>query len=97
MPALRICQIILTLHYYNKQIGGIIMGKTIFNEAQQELLSAMASLNSEEDLKALKHTISEFFARRADKEMEKLWQDGTWNEQTLKDLKNAHYRTPYKQ
>lgn len=44
------------------------MGKTIFNKAQQELLSAMASLDSEEDLKALKHTIPEFFARRADKE-----------------------------
>lgn len=73
------------------------MSKTIFNEAQQEMLSAMASLNSEEDLLALKHAISEFFARRADKEMEKLWQEGTWNEQTLKDLENAHYRTPYKQ
>lgn len=72
------------------------MSKTIFNEAQQEMLSAMASLNSEEDLLALKHAISEFFARRADDEMEKLWQEGTWNEQTLKDLENAHYRTPYK-
>lgn len=73
------------------------MSKTIFNEAQQEMLSAMASLNTEEDLLALKHAISEFFARRADKEMEKLWQEGTWNEQTLKDLEKAHYRTPYKQ
>ena len=30
-----------------------------------------------------------------DEEMEKLWNDGTWNEQTLKDLRKAHYRTPY--
>ena len=35
--------------------------------------------------------------RRADEEMEKLWQSGQWNEQTLKELGNAHYRTPYKQ
>lgn len=73
------------------------MSRTIFNEAQQEILSAMASLNSEEDLLALKHVISEFFARRADEEMEKLWQEGIWNEQTLKDLEKAHYRTPYQQ
>ena len=30
-------------------------------------------------------------------ELEKLWQSGEWNEQTLQDLKTAHYRTPYKQ
>ena len=49
------------------------------------------------ELLALKHAISEFFARRADEEMEKLWLSGEWNEQTLQDLKTAHYRTPYQQ
>ena len=44
-----------------------------------------------------KRAVSEFYARRADEEMEKLWQSGQWNEQTLKELGNAHYRTPYKQ
>ena len=39
--------------------------------------------------------ISEFFANRADEAMEQLWSEGTWNEQTLADLKKAHYRTPY--
>ncbi|MBR5149150.1 MAG: dephospho-CoA kinase [Bacteroidaceae bacterium] len=56
----------------------------------------MASVNSEDELMALKHAISEFFARRADEELERLWQSGEWNEQTLEDLKSAHYRTPYK-
>ncbi|MBQ6202135.1 MAG: hypothetical protein IJK50_12000 [Prevotella sp.] len=40
---------------------------------------------------------SEFFAQRADEAMEQLWADGTWNEQKLRDLENAHYRTPYEQ
>lgn len=57
----------------------------------------MVELDGEDDLLALKHTISELFVQCADDEMEKLWQEGTWNEQTLKDLENAHYRTPYKQ
>ena len=73
------------------------VGRTIFNNAQIELLDAMASVNSEDELMALKHAISEFFARRADEEMERLWQSGEWNEQTLEDLRSAHYRTPYKQ
>lgn len=70
--------------------------RTVFNNAQIELLDAMASVKSEAELIALKHAISEFFAHRADEEMERLWQSGEWNEQTIEELKNAHYRTPYK-
>ena len=84
-------QFILNLQKLNNGI----MSRTIFNEAQLELLSVMASVKEDAELMALKHAISEFFARRADEEMEKLWQSGEWNEQTLQDLKNAHYRTPY--
>ena len=69
------------------------MGRTIFNKAQLEMLDVMDRIESEEELNALKHAISEFFARRADEEMEKLWNSGEWNEQVLGELKNAHYRT----
>ena len=57
----------------------------------------MANVQSDEELDALRHAVSEFYARRADEEMEKLWQSGKWTEQTLKELGDAHYRTPYKQ
>lgn len=69
----------------------------IFNEAQLELLNVLADVKDEAELMALKHAISEFFARRADEEMEKLWASGDWNEQTLQELETAHYRTPYQQ
>ena len=73
------------------------MERTVFNKAQLEMLDIMAAIRSDEELEELKHTISEFYAKRADQEMEKLWQSGQWNEQTLKELGNAHYRTPYRQ
>ena len=73
------------------------MERTIFNEAQREMLDAMSHINSPEELYELKHAISEFYARKADEEMEKLWQSGEWNEQTLKKMETVHYRTPYKQ
>lgn len=60
------------------------------------MLDIMAGIRSEEELEALKHVISEFYARRADEELDKLWQSGEWSEQTLKELGEAHYRTPYK-
>lgn len=73
------------------------MNRTVFNDAQLELLSVMANIKDEAELLALKHAISEFYARRADEEMEKLWASGEWNEKTIQNLKTAHYRTPYRQ
>ena len=61
------------------------------------MLNIMADVRSDEELQELKHLISEYYARRADVEMEKLWQSGAWNEQKLKDMENTHFRTPYKQ
>lgn len=67
-----------------------------FNQAQLELLSTMASLKSEADLIELKQALARFFAERADREMERLWEDGTINEETLKSWEHEHMRTPYR-
>lgn len=76
------------------------MGTTVrqpFNPAQLELLSTMASLNTEADLIELKQALARFFADRADREMERLWNEGTINEETLESWKHEHMRTPYHQ
>ena len=69
--------------------------RSAFSPAQVELLNAMAWLKTDDEVRALQHAISEFFAQRADEAMEQLWADGIWNEQKLQDLRDAHYRTPY--
>ena len=67
-----------------------------FNQAQLELLSTMASLKTDSDLIELKQAIARFFAERADREMERLWENGTINEETLKSWEHEHMRTPYR-
>ena len=67
----------------------------VFTPAQIEVLNAVAHLHSEEEVRGLKWAISNYFAQLADKEMDRLWDEGKWNEQTLEGLKHAHYRTPY--
>ncbi len=57
----------------------------------------MASLKSEEDLRELQQAISNFFAERADSEMERLWEEGVINEEVIEGWKNEHMRTPYHQ
>lgn len=70
--------------------------RTFFTPAQVEVLNAVAHLHTEEEIRDLRKAISHFFLERTNQEMDKLWESGAWNEQTLESLKNAHYRTPYK-
>ncbi|MCC8071737.1 MAG: dephospho-CoA kinase [Bacteroidales bacterium] len=71
------------------------MEATKLNQAQIEILHAMAALNTEEEVRDLKRAITAFFAKRADEAMDKLWESGQWNYDKLQSLKDAHYRTPY--
>ena len=70
--------------------------KQPFNAAQLELLGVVSRLNTEEDLRDLKHALSIFFAERADKEIDRLWEEGVLNEQVIESWKHEHMRTPYR-
>ena len=67
----------------------------VFTPAQIQILNAVSHLKTEEKIKELQQAISQFFFLRAEKEMDRLWDQGVWNEKTLEDLRTAHYRTPY--
>ena len=68
-----------------------------FSATQIELLNAMAWLKTDEELFALRHAISEFFADRADQEIDRLWNEGILNDEIVEGWKNEHMRTPYRQ
>jgi len=67
----------------------------MMNQVQIEMLSAMSELKTDEDLLSLKRFLVAFYAQRIDAAMDKLWNDGKWDEQKLQDLKTAHRRTAY--
>lgn len=71
------------------------MNTNTFNDAQVELLNAMACLNSEEDIVELKESLSKFFAARASRELDKLWDEGKLDQAVLDNLRHQHLRTPY--
>ena len=48
--------------------------------AQLELMDAAVNVNSEEDLAALKLAISLFFAQLAQQAIDKMWDDGTFDQ-----------------
>ena len=65
-------------------------------QAKMGLLRVVDQINSVTDIQAIRQTITNYYAQKVDDEMERLWQSGAWNEQTIKDLEFAHLRTPYR-
>ena len=63
--------------------------------AQLELLDAAVNVSSQEDLEALKLAISLFFAERAQKAIDKMWDEGSFNQAKLDELRGQHLRIPY--
>lgn len=70
---------------------------TVFNQAQMELLDMMSFVQSPEALKQLKNVISDYFARKAKQEIDRLWETGELNEEKVNNFRHLHERTPYKQ
>ena len=65
------------------------------NEAQMMILESFAGVTDEQELYDLMDVIRDFYARRLEAEMNRLWDNGTLNQEALDQLKNEHLRTPY--
>ena len=72
------------------------MNRTIFNEAQLEMLDMMSFINSPETLNKLKQIISDYFAQEAQAEIDRLWDTGELTEAKVESFRHLHERTPYK-
>ena len=72
------------------------MGQTAtFNQSQMQLLDMMSFVKTPEALSDLNKVISDYFARKADEEMNKLWDEGFLNDEKIEQFRHLHERTPY--
>ena len=65
--------------------------------AQLEMFQAVKCIRTESDLNDLKMTLSRFFSEKAQKEIDRLWDQGILDQSKLDDLRSQHLRTPYRQ
>jgi len=72
------------------------MTLTEINPAQMFVLKSFANVSSEEELSALMKTLKKFYAQRLEKELDRLWTDGTLDQMRLDELQSEHLRTPYR-
>ena len=63
--------------------------------AQLELLDALNSINSEDELNEFKNVLAHYFAQKAQKAIDALWDEGVISEETIEQWGKEHMRTPY--
>ncbi len=64
--------------------------------AQMKVIESFASVTSEEELAALMKVLKKFYASRLENELTKMWDDGSFDQKKLDQLKEEHLRTPYR-
>lgn len=63
---------------------------------QVELLQTFAYPLPDEQLAEIRQLLAQFFLDKTDTEMDKLWQENNWDENTIETWAKEHDRTPYR-
>jgi len=64
--------------------------------AQYELLNVLSCVDKDEDVAELKNVIVQFLNTRLQREIDRLWNNGTLTEEKTAAWSQEHMRTPYK-
>jgi len=63
---------------------------------QLELIKTFSYQIDDTQLLEIKDILTKYFADKATQEMDKLWVDNKWTNDTMDSWANEHLRTPYK-
>lgn len=73
----------------------MIMETKQFNDAQLEVLRMVSVFNTPEAVGDLKQAISDYFAKKVEEEIDKMWENGTLSDSKVESFRSLHQRTPY--
>lgn len=68
---------------------------TSLNSTQLHLLKMFSYATEKRQLDDLKTALTSYFAANIDKEMDKLWDDGKWDDEKNEEILKEHLRTSY--
>ena len=66
-----------------------------FSPAQVHVLNLVSHIKTAMGLEQLRKQLAAFYAKQVDEEMDRLWENGQWDEKKLQELRGSHFRTPY--
>lgn len=68
-----------------------------FSPFQIEMLELASRVSSEVEMQDIRRLLGQYFAKRAEDAIERLWDEGVLNDSVMEKWKSEHMRTPYKQ
>lgn len=64
------------------------------SEAQIKLLGLVHNIKSEEEANDICRLIQKYYVEKLDKEIDRLWANGTLSEEKLEAMSKEHFRVP---
>jgi len=68
-----------------------------FTSFQIEMLEMVSRVSSEVEMQDIRRMLGQYFAKRAEDALDRLWDEGVINEGAIEEWKHEHMRTPYRQ
>lgn len=72
------------------------MNTNTLTPSQLCLIETLSRVVSQQEADELSRIIRDYYAKKLDEELESLWNDKTFDQQKLDELKKEHLRTRYK-
>ena len=75
-------------------------GKTMeremtLHQAKMDLLRVVDRIKTVDEILVIRNVLANYYAQKAEEEMDRLWDNGTINEQVIEQWGKEHMRTPY--
>ena len=68
-----------------------------FTPFQIEMLELVSRVSSEVEMQDIRRMLGQYFAKRAEDAIDRLWDECVLNDNVMEEWKSEHMRTPYKQ
>ena len=70
--------------------------RTPFTPFQMQMLKLTERIKTQEEMDDIRHLVSNYFAEKAQQEVDRLWELGVINDEVIESWKHEHMRTPYR-
>ena len=65
------------------------------HQAKMDLLRVVDRIKTVDEILVIRNVLANYYAQKAEEEMDRLWDNGTINEQVIEQWGKEHMRTPY--
>lgn len=74
-----------------------VKSNKVLTRFQMQMLELVSHVRSEQEMDDIRRMLAQYFAKKAEDEIDKLWDEGVINNNVIESWKNEHMRTPYRQ